>query len=79
MIVTESKIDATHRLQKDGRWNEASEYRAEQRQKFRDEGLTKKEANERAWKAMINEFPAPDEDGYIHFLAMSEFPPHCIN
>ena len=41
MKVTETKIAATHRLQKDGRWEEASEYRAEQRQKFRAEGLTK--------------------------------------
>ena len=48
MLVTESKIEATHRLQKDGRWDEASEYRCEQRQKYRDEGLTKKEANEKA-------------------------------
>ena len=56
MVVTETKIDATHRLQKDGRWEEASEYRDEQRQKFRAEGLTKKEANEKAWEAMILKF-----------------------
>ena len=74
MVVTETKIAATHRLQKDGRWEEASEYRAEQRQKFRDEGLTKKEANEKAWEAMILKFPAPPhEDAAAWFDKESEF------
>jgi hypothetical protein len=36
----ESKIDATHRLQRDGLWDEASEYRAEVRQQLKDEGKT---------------------------------------
>ena len=62
MVVMETKIDATHRLQKDGRWEEASEYRAEQRQKFRAEGLTKKESNEKAWEAMIVAYPPPPNE-----------------
>jgi hypothetical protein len=75
MVVTETKIDATHRLQKDGRWEEASEYRAEQRQKFRAEGFTKKEANEKAWEAMILKFPPPpDEDTAAYFESESALP-----
>jgi len=77
MVVMETKIDATHRLQKDGRWEEASAYRAEQRQRFRAEGLTKKESNEKAWEAMILKFP--DDDGFVHFMAMSQMPPICVD
>jgi hypothetical protein len=75
MVVTETKISATHRLQKDGRWEEASEFRAEQRQKFCAEGLTKKEANEKAWEAMILKYPPPpNEDTAAWFDKESELP-----
>ena len=68
MIATESKIVATHRLQKDGRWDEASVYRGEQRQKFRAEGLTKKEANEKAWEAMSLKYPPPPDENHAEYF-----------
>ena len=75
MIVTESKIAATHRLQKGGRWEEASEYRGEQRQKFCSEGFTRKESNDKAWEAMILAYPPPpNEDTAAYFDKESERP-----
>jgi hypothetical protein len=75
VVVTESKIAATHRLQKSGRWEEASEYRAEQRQKFRAQRFTKKEANEKSWEAMILKFPPPpNEDTANYFESESALP-----
>ena len=53
----ESRIAATHRLQREGRWDEASAYRDEVRCQSRTSGLTRKQANEKAWECMIAEFP----------------------
>ena len=53
----ESKIEATKRLQRDGRWDEASAYRDQIRTELRDEGMTRKQAGETAWARMIEEFP----------------------
>ena len=78
MLEPETKIVAMHRLQKDGRWDEASEYRCEQRRKFRAEGRTKKEAGERAWAAMIEKFPE-DDDAFVDLMAMSYLPPLCLD
>jgi hypothetical protein len=71
----ETKIAATNRLQRNGRWEQASKYRGEQRKKFRSEGLTKKAANEKAWEAMMLKYPAPDTDEFVFYLAMSKFTP----
>lgn len=53
----ESKIEATHRLEREGRWDEACGFRDAARQECRNKGLTRREANERAWELMIAEFP----------------------
>ena len=55
--VQESKIVATERLRRDGRWEEASMYRDEVRQQLRGKGRTKKDANEEAWQAMSEKYP----------------------
>jgi hypothetical protein len=55
--MTESKIGATDRLRKEGRWEEASLWRDNKRKQLRAEGLTKAEANEASWQAMIEQFP----------------------
>ena len=66
-------------LQKDGRWEAASEYRCGQRQKFRAEGLTKKEANEKAWAAMSLKFPAPPDKSLVaYFDKMSKRSLLCL-
>ena len=56
---TESKIDATNRLQEFGLWVEASAYRTERRIQYRNAGSTKKEAGEKAWDDMRLKYPRP--------------------
>ena len=57
MSQLETKIEATHRLQRDGRWVEASVYREKVRVENREKGMKRKEANEVSWAAMIAQFP----------------------
>jgi hypothetical protein len=68
MIQAETKIAATHRLQDDGRWDEASIYRGEMRAKFCAEGLTKREANEKVRAAMSLNFPPPPNEDYVDYF-----------
>jgi hypothetical protein len=55
--MKESKIHATDRLRREGRWDEASAYRDEHRRRLRTEGQPKAEASEAALEAMIEKFP----------------------
>lgn len=55
--MPESKIEATHRLQRDGRWTAACEFRDRVRRELRQAGKTKGEANDEAWRRMSEEFP----------------------
>ena len=55
--MPESKIEATHRLQRDGRWTAACEFRDRVRRELRQAGKTKGEANDEAWSRMSEEFP----------------------
>ena len=63
--MAESKITATDRLRREGRWEEASLWRDDMRKQLRAEGHTKAKANEASWQAMIEAFPplstSPDE------------------
>ena len=63
--MAESKITATDRLRKEGRWEEASLWRDDKRKQLRAEGHTKAKANEASWQAMTEAFPplptTPDE------------------
>lgn len=56
-MMTESKIELTHRLQREGRWNEASEFRDKVRSEQREAGRPRAEANEAAWSRMAEKFP----------------------
>ena len=53
----ESKIELTHRLEREGRWEEASLFRDQVRQRLKREGKTRQEANEGAWQAMAERYP----------------------
>ena len=53
----ESKIEATHRLQAAGLWEEASRYRDEVRRRHRNEGKRRSEAGDLAWQAMLERYP----------------------
>lgn len=55
--MPESKIQATHRLQREGLWDEASAYRDQERQRARAEGKTRREANEIGWQQMLVKYP----------------------
>jgi hypothetical protein len=59
--MTESKIVATDRLRKEGRWEAASLWRDEKRKQLRADGKhNRAESNAAAWAAMIEEFrPLP--------------------
>ena len=61
--MQESKIDATDRLRREGRWEEASAYRDEVRKRLRAEGKPKAEAVDASWEAMVEKYPPlePDE------------------
>jgi hypothetical protein len=54
----ESKIEATDRLRREGRWSEASAFRDEEQQRLRADGFGHREATEASWHSMIDRFPA---------------------
>jgi len=53
----ESRSAATNRLHREGRWEEASIYRDNVRRELRAQKVPRTEANDRAWTAMIENFP----------------------
>ena len=60
-MPSETKIAATHRLQKDGRWDQACRFRERHREALRAQGLTRKESRERSWQLMIERFEPVDQ------------------
>ena len=58
--MKESKIDLTHRLQKDGSWAEASAFKDDVKNRLRGKGLKRAEAGEKAWEAMALRYPPPE-------------------
>ncbi|WP_182871420.1 hypothetical protein [Stieleria mannarensis] len=59
----ESRIEATHRLQKENRWEEASRARDQFKQQLRAEGRTRRESNDASWDWMISAYPPKDAGG----------------
>ena len=55
--MSESKIVATERLRREGRWDEASVYRDRVRKELRAQGKPREEAAEAAWQAMREKYP----------------------
>ncbi|MCP4478779.1 MAG: hypothetical protein GY818_11875 [Planctomycetaceae bacterium] len=65
-VKMESKIQATDRLRREGLWDQASLFRDEQRDKLRQEGVNRKDANQQAWELMLEEYPPKEiDDGYL--------------
>lgn len=58
--MTESKIELTERLRRDGRWSEASRFKDTALRDFRDKGMKRSEASDAAWEAMATAFPPLD-------------------
>lgn len=55
--MTESKITLTHRLQREGRWDEATRFKDEKAAELRKNGMTRKDAQQAGWKAMGEKYP----------------------
>jgi hypothetical protein len=55
--MEESKINITHRLQKDGRWDGASKFKDEFIAKSRSEGMNRAESRQAGWEAMEKKYP----------------------
>ena len=72
--MSESKIDATHRLHESGQWHEASVFRDAERKRFREQGMTRAEAGDAAWESMIKKYPTPENE-MAQLLARANSPP----
>jgi hypothetical protein len=55
--MTESKIELTHRLQREDRWAVASRFKDDHITKLRAEGKPRKDAQQAAWEEMETQFP----------------------
>ena len=71
----ESKIAATHRLQRNGRWDQASLFRERERNRLRSEGWKRADAREEAWRLMIERFQPGDSDAFNSALVFEFCPP----
>lgn len=70
--MNESKIEATDRLRREGRWEVASKYRDEVRKRLKGEGKTRTEANDAAWEAMLEKYPPTEPP--LEQLELVKFP-----
>jgi len=59
-MVTESKIELTDRLRRQGLWDEASLNKDTVKSRLRSEGKSRKEAGELAWAETQKRYPAKD-------------------
>ena len=55
--MNESKIELTERLRKEGFWAEASKRKDDKVKEFRAEGLSRREAGQKAWEWLAIEYP----------------------
>ena len=76
--MQESKIEATHRLQREQRWPEASSFKDSVIKECRSEGKTRAEASEIAWERMIAEYPPlavePDQESEVDLVGVDDLP-----
>jgi hypothetical protein len=57
MVSVERMVAAMEQLRLQGKWDEASAYRNEVRMRLRTEGMSRAEAKEAAWVAMVDRYP----------------------
>jgi hypothetical protein len=76
--MTESKIELTERLRREGRWAEASKLKDTAMQEFRGKGMKRDEASDAAWEAMATAFPPlpPAEESISEVPNMATGNPH---
>ena len=72
--MTESKIEITERLRREGRWSEASLFKDTELRKLRSGGVTKADAGDEAWRRMAEKFPPMDNSGDTNGGLFDELP-----
>ncbi len=77
MSMTSSKIELTDRLRRLGIWSDASWFKDQCRRRLRASGLSRREANDRAWEEMSEQFDGPNLERYpiMKLMTIAEFPP----
>ena len=65
----ESKIQITDRLRDMNLWDQASRERDELRKELRDQGMTRRDANERSWELIAERYPADDPSTHDYTLS----------
>lgn len=75
--LNESKIEMTKRLQREGLWDEATEFRCDERRRLRASGMPRDEANDRAWESMGEKFPSPENIAAFYLAAAKSAPLNC--
>lgn len=80
--MQETRIQTTERLRREGRWNEASDYREWERQRLRAEGKSRHDAKEESWRLMAESYTplTPEEIDWWEassWRAAARFAPQC--
>ncbi len=81
--IVESKTQAMDRLRREGRWEDACEFREQRRLAAKREGLSRSDAVERSWREMAQAYPPLSDEEIdalpvVQFIAMGDFPPESI-
>lgn len=77
MVMNRSKIETVDELRRLGLWEQASLLKDEIKQRLIDEGLSRREANRKAWEQMSEEFSGNSllRHQVLQTVVMGEFPP----
>ena len=77
MGIAESKIETTDRLRRQGKWEEASRFKDQAKQRHRDAGKSRQEANRLAWEAVQEKFPPvpPEAEELLNRVMAVRHPP----
>ena len=77
MSIAESKIETTDRIRRQGKWEEASRFKDQAKQRHRDAGKSRQEANRLAWEAVQEKFPPvpPEAEELLDRVMAVRHPP----
>lgn len=75
--MNQSKISLTDKLRQLGVWEDASWWKDQRKRQLVDEGMTRREARERAWDEMEEQFSGINLDRYfaLQKAFMADYPP----
>ena len=77
MGIAESRIETTDRLRRQGKWEEASRFKDQAKQRHRDAGKSRQESNRLAWEAVQEKFPPvpPEAEELLDRVMAVRHPP----